>query len=178
MPSERSHEELEKLVGELLDRVARLEERLVPRSAEPRETRFWALEALRSSPGAGGRVVFAGVVDTPAGQRFEWQEEHEPAGLLGAEWASAAGALAALGHPVRLTLLQAVLGGRHTARELGELPGLGTSGQTYHHLRELQAAGWVRQARRNHYVVPGDRVVPLLVALAAAGLSADAKEPR
>ena len=67
-------------------------------------------------------------------------------------------------------LLQAVLGGAHTVRALEALPGLGTTGQIYHHLRELQRAGWLSLARRNHYEVAGERVVPLLVALAAAGL--------
>ena len=168
--------DLETIVDQLLDRVARLEERLVAGAPEAAATRFWALEALRRMEGDGGRLVFAGTVDTPEAQHFEWQEEHTPAGLMAADWSAVAGTVAALGHPVRLEILRAVLHGAHTARELGELPGLGTSGQTYHHLRELQAAGWVRLVRRNHHVVPGDRVVPLLVLLAAAGLRADPEE--
>jgi hypothetical protein len=173
MTEDRSTDRLARTVADLLDRVARLEERLAGPVAEPGEGRFWALEALRRAGTAGGRVVLAGTADVPDGRRYEWQEEHAAAGLVDADWGAVAGTLGALGHPVRLAVLQAVLRGRHTVRELGELEGIGTSGQAYHHLRELQAAGWIRQVRRNHHVVPGDRVVPLLVALAAAGLSAD-----
>jgi hypothetical protein len=54
--------------------------------------------------------------------------------------------------------------------ELQRLPGLGTSGQLYHHLRQLQAAGWIRQVQRNHYVVVPDRTVAVLVMLAAASM--------
>jgi hypothetical protein len=46
--------------------------------------------------------------------------------------------------------------------------GLGTSGQLYHHLRQLIGAGWLVQTARGHYTVPGDRVIPLLVLLTAA----------
>jgi len=48
-------------------------------------------------------------------------------------------------------------------------PQLGTSGQVHHHVRQLVAAGWLRPTARGRYEVPVDRVVPLLVAWAAAG---------
>lgn len=58
--------------------------------------------------------------------------------------------------------------GSQTIQELLEIPGLGTSGQLYHHLRELQAVGWVHQERRNYYAIPKDQIVPLLVIIAIA----------
>jgi hypothetical protein len=76
--------------------------------------------------------------------------------------------LAALAQPVRLRLLLAVLNGRHTSAELGQIDGSGTTGQLYHHLRQLVAAGWLRSAGRGQYQIPPERVIPLLVALAAA----------
>ena len=79
---------------------------------------------------------------------------------------SAAGRLAALGHPVRLRLLLAVLRGATGPAELAEEPGIGTSGQIYHHIRTLTAAGWLRASGRGQVQVPAERVVPLLVALA------------
>jgi hypothetical protein len=164
-------ERLSARVDELLDRVARLEEPLGGTPAATDGARFWALEAVRErAAGSDGRVVFAGVADVAGGLHYEWQEEHDAAALRDGDWGGAAEALRALGHPVRLMLLQAVLGGAHTVRALEALPGLGTTGQIYHHLRELQRAGWLSLARRNHYEVAGERVVPLLVALAAAGL--------
>lgn len=59
-----------------------------------------------------------------------------------------------------------LLGVRTTAA-LTDLDVVGTSGQLYHHLRPLLAAGWLRQAARGRYEVPADRVVPLLVVLSA-----------
>lgn len=77
-------------------------------------------------------------------------------------------ALAALGHPVRLLLLRQVLSGAGTVAELQQRGKLGTSGQLYHHLRQLANAGWLRVVARGRYAVPPDQVVPLLVVLAAA----------
>ena len=168
------HDALERLsarVDELLDRVARLEE---PLAAPP---------AARATPASGRsrRSASAPPAATGASCSPAWPTSRAACTTNGrrsttsrpcatATGAAAAEALRALGHPVRLMLLQAVLGGAHTVRALEALPGLGTTGQIYHHLRELQRAGWLSLARRNHYEVAGERVVPLLVALAAAGL--------
>jgi hypothetical protein len=184
--------------GELGSRLAALEERVSlleqrhyrparvaaePGAAASSGNGFWALEVLqgRSGPpfedgGVSGSVLFAGTATTPAtGARAEagqgtvvWQEEHPVPALLAGGWSDAAGALAALGHPVRLELIRRLLAGAHTTHELAEIPDLGTSGQLYHHLRELQAAGLVVQRRRNDYAVPADRIIPCLVLVAAA----------
>jgi len=90
--------------------------------------------------------------------------------LLEAYWDTAAEPLAALGHPVRLAVLRGVLTGLHTTAELAALDRLGTTGQLYHHLRQLQAAGWLRSTGRGRYDVPATRVIPLLVILTAAQL--------
>jgi hypothetical protein len=65
-----------------------------------------------------------------------------------------------------LRLLLAVLDGHSSPTDLAALDGMGTSGQVYHHLRTLTAAGWLRSAGRSRVEVPAERVVPLLVALA------------
>ena len=62
--------------------------------------------------------------------------------------------------------LLAVLRGATGPAELAEEPGIGTSGQIYHHIRTLTAAGWLRASGRGQVQVPAERVVPLLVALA------------
>jgi hypothetical protein len=130
---------------------------------------FWALAGLRTrAPAAeGGAVLFAGVVRTPDGATWEWQEAHPAADLLDRSWEDAGAALEALASPVRMLLLREVLHGRNTAAELAELAEFGTSGQVYHHLRRLVAAGWLRSAARGRYVVPPERIVPLLTAIAA-----------
>jgi hypothetical protein len=69
---------------------------------------------------------------------------------------------------VRLLLLREILQGARTTSELAAHERLGTTGQLYHHLRQLVAAGWLRTTARGQYRVPGERVVPLLTVLAAA----------
>jgi hypothetical protein len=166
--------------GNLSDRVAALEatvaalvaDRTTPpvdvssgAAADP-ET-FWVLDGLKRRAPAGA-VVFAGDVPLPSGDRFEWQWKRPVDDLLSGEWSELAPVLAALAHPVRLRLLHRVLTGMRTVAELSDDEELGTTGQLYHHLRQLVAAGWLRSHGRGRYLVPGERVVPLLVILMGA----------
>ena len=140
----------------------------VPDGADPSRT-FWVLDGLRARLATGdGAVVLAGIVPLPTGEEFVWQYGRATENLLGASWLELSKAIAALAHPVRLRLLQLILTGTRSAADLQSVEGLGTSGQLYHHLRQLIAAGWLVQAARGHYAVPGDRVYPLLVLLVAA----------
>lgn len=134
--------------------------------------RFWLLEGLRENAPKGGAVTFAGTVDAPDGRHLEWQWGQTAAALASLDWAESASRIAALAHPVRLQLLQAIYRGARQKTALEQLPGLGTTGQLYHHLRELAHSGWVHSPRRGEYEVPADRVVPLLALLCAAGLRA------
>jgi Helix-turn-helix domain len=178
--------DLVKRVEELEERVAVLERAATPRGGAAaravtelppvadRET-FWALEVLRQRGGppfededTGGSVLFAGVARAPGTGHVVWQEERPVPAVLRAGWDDAAGVLAALGHPIRLEIVRRLLAGASTTGELAGIPALGTSGQLYHHLRELQGAGLVVQRRRNHYAVPSERVIPCLTMVAAA----------
>lgn len=163
-------------LDELEARVAALEGNSHPTSsATPLGTAetFWALEGLRerTPPDTSGTVLFTGLVELPTGEHYEWQQAQLVDELAGRDvdqdWTVAAATLAALGHPVRLALLHAVLHGTRTAADLTGLDGMGTTGQVYHHLRLLTGAGWLRATARGHYAVPPDRVVPLLAVLAA-----------
>jgi hypothetical protein len=130
---------------------------------------FWALNALRDRIGPGaGAVVYTGIVEVVPGERAEWQFGATVDELMSADWPALAGNLAAQAHPVRLLLVREVLSGRRGVGDLARVEGLGTSGQLYHHLRHLVSAGWLRSSGRGQYVVPPDRVVPLLVTLLAA----------
>jgi DNA-binding transcriptional ArsR family regulator len=169
-----SLEELEARVAGLERRLAALE---VPgrwpgehpgSPAQADRERFWALEGLRSRAGSCGAVLFAGLVDLPGAPKYEWQQSVHLRALVDKDWDDLADPLAALGHPVRLQLLHEVLSGHQTSSELVDTEGLGTSGQLYHHLRHLVAAGWLRSIGRGRYEVPPTRVIPLLVVLAAA----------
>lgn len=112
----------------------------------------------------GGRVTAPG---TGTGS-VVWQLEHPLPDVLDADLGVAADVLGALGHPLRLEILRRLLLGARTLADLQEIPGSGTSGQLHHHLRELRGTGLVVSRRRNDYAVPAERVVPVLVILAAA----------
>ena len=158
-------------LAELAERVSRIEQRLADApgaaGAAGSADRFWALQELKRRE-ARPSVLFAGLVDTAAGP-VEWQMGYDSAGLLEEDWKARAAAMAALGHPSRLQILQLVARGTcHTAAELSQAEGLGTSGQIYHHLRQLASAGWLTSTTKGRYQVPPERVVPLLVILGAS----------
>lgn len=151
---------------ELERRVTRLESGGTPRQVPDTET-FWALEALKQRMDAPGGVLFTGAVDLPTGEHIEWQQGYGTEDLLADDWSARAPVFGALAHPVRLLLLREILHGARTTAELSAHERLGTTGQLYHHLRQLASAGWLRATARGQYTIPGERVVPLLVALAA-----------
>lgn len=129
---------------------------------------FWALNGLKERESAP-TVLYTGVVRLP-GQPgpVEWQMGHYVDDLLGQDWSDRAAALSALGHPVRLQILQLIARSEaSTAAELAATSGLGTTGQVYHHLKLLVSAGWLRGGARGTHHIPPERLVPLLVVLGA-----------
>lgn len=176
-------------VYQLERRVAALEAAVAQRQEPPHggqdedagPATFWALEGLRPQARGSGAVVYAGTFRSDAGE-VEWQYAHHVDDLLGApdptaaadedvdglDVAEVASRLAALGHPARLAILAAVLRGHGRTADLVDLLDLGTSGQVYHHVKALTAAGWLRPAARGHVAVPAERVIPLLVAIGAS----------
>lgn len=155
---------------ELTARVARLEELLEARptpAPAPQDT-FWALDELKRRT-SRPTVVYTGTAETALGEPVEWQMGHDSAALLEEDWTVHAPALAALGHPSRLQILQLVARAEATtAAELAHTEGLGTTGQIYHHLRQLVSTGWLRSTTKGRHEVPVERLVPLLVVLAAS----------
>ncbi len=131
------------------------------------DDRFWALRRLNELVEEPGAVLFAGTVSLQGGRHYEWQQAHPTGDILDGDWSESVGRLSALAHPVRMLLLHEVLNGSCTVGELSTHEKLGTTGQLYHHLRQLVAAGWLRATGHGRYEVPGERIVPLLVALAA-----------
>ena len=164
----RSHDDR---LQALEERVAALEERLTaapPASRPEADDIFWALNGIRDRYPDPGAVLFAGTASTPTGERYEYQYGLETGHLLDVDWAPFAESLAALGNPVRLSILRAVLGGTETVAALAEELGAGTAGQIYHHVNQLSAQGWLAAHARSRYRVPAPRVIPLLAILTAA----------
>lgn len=129
---------------------------------------FWALRQLRSLAADPGAVLFTGSVHLPGDEHYEWQLTVPAEGLLESDWTMHAPELAALAHPARLQILREVLRGTRSAGDLQAVEGIDSTGQLYHHVRQLIAAGWLRMAARGRYTVPPERVVPLLVIIACA----------
>lgn len=158
-------------------RLARIEERLAALEGRAAATpdpvttdpdTFWALRQLRELATGAGAVLFTGTVEIVEGERYEWQQVVPVEGLAESDWTLQAPALAALAHPARLQLLREVLRGSRSAADLQAVEGIESTGQLYHHVRQLVAAGWLRTAARAQYTVPPERVIPLLVIIAAA----------
>ncbi len=154
-------------------RLAAVEEQLagaprrVPRSAPTDDGLSHRAQSDPDTLPTGG-VVFEASVDLPTGEHVERRAAAPTSGLLDEPWDGAADRLAALAHPVRVELLRHVLRGVWSTAALADIEVVGTTGQLYHHLNQLVAAGWLRHSGRGRYEVPVDRVVPLLVVLAAA----------
>lgn len=83
------------------------------------------------------------------------------------DWSEVAPALAALGSPIRLTLLREIVRGHATVNSLSQVEGLGTSGQIYHHLRHLTAEGWLHTPTRGTFAIPPSRTTALNTILTA-----------
>lgn len=153
---------LERRVGEL---EAGTGGRAAWSSPPPRPGRA-ALELLDLLDGA---VAYAGAVSF-GGREYRWAREHDASELVaaGASWAGAAAVLECLASPSRLALLAALVREPLTRAQLQNILGESSTGQLYHHLRELQAAGLVVQPRRGEYELLAHAVVPLVVAVAVA----------
>ncbi len=157
----------------LAERVRRLEERVAGHPSdrsEPAGTAadtFWILEGLEQRVGPRA-VAYAGSVVRDDGP-VRWQLTLDSDQLLELDWTTLAPALSALGHPARLLILQLIARGEATtAADLADTPDLGSTGQIYHHLRQLVGAGWLRATARGRHEVPPERLVPLLVVLGAS----------
>jgi plasmid stabilization system protein ParE/DNA-binding transcriptional ArsR family regulator len=164
--------------SDLAQRVAALEAAVrslaVPAATAPRarsevrgEGDFFVLDGLQARAGERGAVVYGGVLHQADGTQVRWQMGRLQDDLMALAWGEQAAALAALGHGVRLQLLQALMAGAQSVQQLVGLPGMGTTGQLYHHLRELEAAGWVHSVQRGSYAVPAERKVPLMAIVTA-----------
>jgi DNA-binding HxlR family transcriptional regulator len=174
-------ESIEQRVSEIERRLSTLEQRAAPEAppaaaggaAGPLSP--WVANVLAERQGqpfsgdpASGSVLYAGAFESSATGPLRWQIERPVPGVLSFDWSAIAGVFDALGQPVRLLIVRELLRGARTTQDLQQLPGIGTTGQVYHHLRELQASGIVVNAGRNDYRIRPERVVACLVMVAAA----------
>lgn len=154
-----SMEKIAEVVAQLVERVARLEAR------EPRPLK----EVLDSTiePPEIGRVVYSGVGPW-ADHAVVWQMERAWDEVVDHEPESIARTFSALASPVRVRIIGALVDGPATTAVLAERIDAGTSGQLFHHLKDLLAAGLVHQPQRGVYTLRAQHILPILAALSAA----------
>lgn len=127
---------------------------------------FWALNHLKGRYPAPGAVSYTGSVDIGVGH-VEYQWDRHTGDILDADWADRAERVAALGHPVRLAMLRLLLDAEHTVAQLVDELELASTGVAYHHLNQLQVAGWVASPKRGVWAIPVSRIVPLMTIVIA-----------
>ncbi|MFC0674449.1 helix-turn-helix domain-containing protein [Brachybacterium hainanense] len=127
---------------------------------------LWAITELRRQAPPPGAVVYAGTVAVGLGQvEYQWGRTTED--LLRADWAERAEPIGALGHPLRLAILRLLLDGERTVAQLVDELELASTGIAYHHLHQLQGAGWASSPQRGRWTIPPRRVIPLLAIITA-----------
>jgi DNA-binding transcriptional ArsR family regulator len=150
---------IDDLVADLAARVARLEAR------EPQPLKTVLDRTLE--PPEQGRVVYSGLGPW-ADHAVVWQMERPWNEVVEHEQESIARTFAALSSPVRVRIIGALVDGPASTAGLAERIDAGTSGQLFHHLRDLLAAGLVHQPQRGVYALRAQHVLPLLAAMSAA----------
>lgn len=150
---------VERLVGALTDRVERLEDRR-PSSVDA------VLDGAVDAP-VEGRVVYSGIGpwrDTAVA----FQMERSWTDVLAVDADAIGRVIAALASPIRVRIISALVGGPAGTSDLAERVDAGTSGQLFHHLKELLAVGVVYQPQRGVYELRAQHVLPLLAVLSAS----------
>ena len=115
----------------------------------------------------GGAVQYAGAVSV--GDRVvAWQMDRRWEDLTSVEPALVAPALAALGSAQRVQIVQLLLRRPATTAELTAALEGRSSGQLFHHLKELLAADIIYQPARGTYAIRDPHVIPILTLLSCA----------
>jgi DNA-binding transcriptional ArsR family regulator len=150
---------MDEVVADLAERVARLEAR------EPRPLKTVLDHSLE--PPERGRVVYSGLGPW-ADHAVVWQMERAWDDIVDHEPEIIARTFSALSSPVRVRIICALVGGPAPTAALAERIEAGTSGQLFHHLRDLLAAGLLHQPQRGVYALRAQHALPLLAAMSAA----------
>ncbi|MGV0372938.1 ArsR/SmtB family transcription factor [Corynebacterium pilbarense] len=147
---------------------------------QPLEARLTAIEAridalerasLPQSPefhadsNHDGTVSFAGDITLPTGT-YTYAWARPTAWITDQPWDDPIARIAALAHPVRGAILRHLLAAPASVTELVESDLVSSTGTAYHHLKELQGAGWVRK-QGGMFEIPPARVIPLMAIVIA-----------
>nr|MDT0662919.1 helix-turn-helix domain-containing protein [Micromonospora sp. DSM 115978] len=159
-------DDISRALADLGQRVAALEAG-APTSKHPAPPTVERLiDKLRGGPDSGDVLLYAGVGGWD-GQTLAWQVERGWEEIRSAPAEPSAAVLAALGNPTRVRIAIELLRRRLTTAELAQRLDQPSTGQLFHHLKELLAAGVVHQPERGTYAVREQQVIPLLTVLSA-----------
>lgn len=169
-PSPVDASELTDVVEELVERVSRLEGARTP-SGHADAALVQELLKGSSSGDADGTatasVVYAGAGPWEDGT-VAWQIGRSWEEVTSAPDESVARVLSALANGTRVRILVELLRGPVSTGELADRLDQPSSGQLFHHLKDLIAAGLIHQPVRGTYAIRRHHVVPLLAVLSAA----------
>lgn len=176
--------ELAGTVEQLAERVARLEGAERPRQDAGTELGERLGRAL--AVGADGDAVEAATVVYGGagpwqGRTVAWQMVRDWEDVLSASGDAVATVLSALANGTRIRIVAELLRGPVATGELAERLEQPSSGQLFHHLKGLLAAGVIHQPVRGTYAIRTQHAVPILAVLSAAtdlaGPTQDQEEP-
>jgi len=145
---------IEARLSDLEARVAALEQASLPQSPE-----------FPADSNHDGTVSFAGDITLSTGT-YTYAWARPAAWVTDQPWDDAIARIAALAHPVRGAILRHLLAAPASVTELVESDLVSSTGTAYHHLKELQAAGWVHK-QDGVFKIPPARVVPLMAMVIA-----------
>jgi len=164
--------ELHRRLDDLESRLAHLESRHVQGIGHGGGAPPTGTAPTSAVPAEVPEIGHASVAYTGSGEwngnPLVWRMAHSWDAVRTLAGDSAARVLGALASGLRLRIVAALLERPCTTAELVERLEQPSSGQLFHHLRELLAAGVVHQPVRGTYAVRRQDVVPLLTLLAAA----------
>ncbi len=147
---------------------------------KPSENARKALEEAIAAMARSGQDVIGhfGALNVEGGQQSWWSIRYDEAvtKLRNNPDYRVAQILSVLGSEVRLAILRSLLEAPKTAAEIVAEVGLKTTGQAYHHLRELERASYITQRAGGRYYFDMNRGRVYLAALALAA-DAGAEEP-
>ncbi len=170
-----SVEELSAVVADLVERVARLEtsaggpvrQRVVDSTLVQRLIDSLDASDSRERDHRPGTVVYAGAGPLDDGM-IAWQMGRSWPELLEVDPTSVAGCFAALASPIRIQIICELATGSVSTAELTQRLDKPSSGQLFHHLKELLAVGLIYQPDRGTYAIRNQHLVPILTALSCA----------
>ena len=145
---------VEARLSDLEARVAALEQASLPQSPE-----------FPADNNHDGTVSFTGDITLSTGT-YTYAWARPAAWITDQPWDDAIARIAALAHPVRGAILRHLLAAPASVTELVESDLVSSTGTAYHHLKELQAAGWVHK-QDGVFEIPPARVVPLMAMVIA-----------